>query len=309
LRLPAFSARDKLTGMPVTDQTGTFADVHEARRVLYAKFEPPVLFYVVWAVVVFALFCGSKSLVVEMVAAAALPAASVAAAWWQSRRALLICPRRIRLFSRRVFVLANLFSLLGMIVVLAIVGVVVAALLHRWTWVPVITHRGTTMSYLVPFVVFIVPVMAAVMLPWSIDPYGVDARPMRKVPDQPAVVDPVIEPRQQIMVCAMLAGVDWIDAGFLAKTLGLSDDELRRQTAELVAAQYINVHAYDSRWWFGLTAVGRAAYRRHLRALQQAGLVLRGQPTVAALSLTGEPVIVEVETSTAPVHLERGRRP
>jgi hypothetical protein len=41
----------------------------------------------------------------------------------------------------------------------------------------------------------------------------------------------------------MLAAVDWIEAGFLAKTLRLSDDELRRLTAEHVAAQYINDRA------------------------------------------------------------------
>jgi hypothetical protein len=64
--------------------------------------------------------------------------------------------------------------------------------------------------------------------------------------------------------------------------LGLSDDELRRQTAELVEAQYIDLHPYDGRWWFGLTAVGRAAYRRHLRALQRTGRAYNGQPTVAA---------------------------
>jgi hypothetical protein len=83
-------------------------------------------------------------------------------------------------------------------------------------------------------------------------------------------------------VCAMLAGVDWIDAGFLAKMLRVSDEELRHQTAELVAAQYINVHPYDGRWWFGLTAFGRAAYRRHLRTLQR---MADGQATVAAEGL------------------------
>jgi hypothetical protein len=275
LRLLALLARDKLTGMPVTGQTGTLADVCEARRTLSAKFEPPLVYYVAWAAT-FAVLCGAKSFLLEMVAAAALPAAAVAAAWWHSRRSRLICPRRLRLFSRGVFALASLLSLA---VVLAIVGVVVAAFLHRWTWVPVITHRGTPTSYLVPFVVFIVPVLAAVTLPWRIEPYGIDARPMRKAPDQPASLDPMIAPRQQIMVCAMLAGVDWIEAGFLAKTMELSEDELRRQTAELVAAQYINLHAYDGRWWFGFTAVGRANYRRHLRALQR---VSGGQPTEAA---------------------------
>jgi hypothetical protein len=60
------------------------ADVRAARRTLSAKFEPPVLFYVAWAAV-FALLCGSRSLLLSLVGAAALPAASVAATWWQAQ--------------------------------------------------------------------------------------------------------------------------------------------------------------------------------------------------------------------------------
>jgi hypothetical protein len=267
--------------MVVTRETGTLADVLAARRALYAKFEPSLLLYVAWGAV-FALFYGSKSVLLTLVAGATLPTASVAATWWQARRMRLIYPRRIRLFSRRVFLLTSALGLLSLVIVLAIVVVAVAASLHWWNWTAASTHRGTPMSYLLPFVVFMAPVIAAASLPWLIDPYGIDARPMRKTPDQPAVGDPVIERRQQTIVCAMLAGVYWIDAGFLAKTLRVSDDELRHQTAELVAAQYINVHPHDGRWWFGLTAVGRAAYRRHLRALQR---MADGQATVAAEGL------------------------
>lgn len=258
------------------------ADVRAARRALNATFEPPVVFYLAWAAVL-ALFCGSRSFPLEMVAAAALPAASLGAAWWQSRRARFIRPRRVRLFSRRIFLLAGLLSMVGTVVVLAIAGGAVAVLLHRPAWLPVITHRGTPMSYVVPFVVFIVPVLAAVELPWRIEPYGVDARSMRKAPDQPAVLDPVIAPRQRIIVCAMLAGLDWIEAGFFAKMLRLTEQQLRRQTAELVAAQYIDVHPHDGWWWFGLTALGRAAYRRHLRALQH---VPPERPAMAANGLS-----------------------
>ena len=201
-----------------------------------------MLLYAAWGAV-FALFYGSKSLPLTLVATATLPTASVAATWWQARRMRLIYPRRIRLFSRRVFLLTSLLGLLSLVIVLAIVGVAVAASLHWWSWAAASAHRGTPMSYLLPFVVFMAPVIAAASLPWLIDPYGIDARTMRKTPDQPAVGDPVIEPRQQTMVCAMLAGVDWIEAGFLAKTLRVGEEELRRQTAELVAAQYIDVHA------------------------------------------------------------------
>jgi Winged helix DNA-binding domain len=274
-------ARDKLTGMPVADHIGTLADVRAARRMLSVKFEPPLAFYVAWAAV-FALCCGSKSLLLALVGVAALTAATAAATWWQSRRARFIRPRRIRLFSRRVLVLASLCSLFSLVVVLAIIGGLIAAILHRWTWGAVIMHRATLIAYVVPFVVFIVPVMAAIALPWRIDPYGLDAHPLRKAPDQPAVLNPVIEPRQRIMVCAMLASLECIDAGFLAKMLRSSDEELRQQVGELVAAQYISVYPNGRRWWVSLTAAGRAAYRRHLRALQRAGRVPGRQATVPA---------------------------
>lgn len=267
--------------MQVTRPKGTLADVREARQTLYATFEFSPVLYVAWGVV-FALFYGSKSLPVTVMAGAALPTASAAATLWRIRRARFIRPRRIRLFSRRVFVLTGLINLFGVIVVLAIVGVAIAASLHRWTWAAASAHRGTPVSYLLPFVVFVAPVLAGVTLPWRIDPYGVDALGMQKTPDQPAVLDPMIRPRQQLMVCAMLAGVDCIDAGFLAKILRLSDGELGKQIAELVAAQYLSVHPNGTRWWVDLTAAGRAAYRRHLRSLQRAQSVSNAQQNVVA---------------------------
>jgi hypothetical protein len=264
--MPALVSRDKLTRMSGARPLGTLADVQAARRTLHAKFEPSVLLYAAWGAV-FALFYGSKTLWLTLITAVILPTASVAATWWQARRMRLIYPRRVRLFSRRVFLLTSLLGLLGLVIVVAIVGLAAAASLHWSTRAAAGAHRGTPLSYLLPFVVFMAPVIAAASLPWLIDPYGVDARTMRKTPDQPAVRDPAIEPRQQTVVCAMLAGVDSIDAKFFAKILRVSDDELRRRTADLVASRYVDIHVYYGRWWFSLTAVGRSAYRRHLRAL------------------------------------------
>jgi hypothetical protein len=266
LRLVALRARDKLTGMAVTDQAGTLADVRHARRALSGKFEPPFPVYVVWPAI-FALCFGSKSLLLSLVGAVALGVVPFVLVWWQSTRAGFIRPRRVRLFSRRALVLIGVVCL---IVALAMAVVLLVPVLHARIPMAMIWHTGTPMAYAVLFVIFVVPLIAAATLPWRIDPYGADARPMREVPDQPAVVDPVIEPGRRIMVCAILAGVDWIDAEFLAKTLRISDEELSRQTAELVAAQYISVCPDGERWWFNLTPVGRAAYRRHLRALQRA---------------------------------------
>jgi hypothetical protein len=244
------------------------ADVCAARRALSAKLAPSTQYYLWWGAA-FALFCGSTSWVLQLVGGTAIVGATMAATWWQSRRARLVCPSRLQLFSRAAFGLASLLSLVAMAVVLAIAVTLAAALLHPDRWADVISHRGTPIAYLLPFAMFIVPALAAVMLPWHLDPYGTDARPMRKALDQPAALDPVIEPTQRIRVCAMLAGLDWIEAGFFVDALQLSGQEFHRQTAELIAAQYISVHPQDGRWWFGLTAVGRTAYRRHLRALQQ----------------------------------------
>jgi hypothetical protein len=252
--------------MSNTRPIGTLADIQAARRALQATFEPSTPFYLAWGAV-FAVFCGSKSGVLELLGAIGLPAASMTAVWWQSRRARFISPSRLRLFSHRAFIVASVFSLVAMVVVLAIAGLLAAALLDPDSWLFVISHRGTPMAYLFPSVAFIVPVLAALRLPWIIDPYGIDAPAMRKTPDQPAVRDPAIEPRQQTMVCAMLAGVDSIETGFLAKTLRIGEEEFHRQAAELIAAQYIDVYPYYDRRWVSLTAVGRSAYRRHLRAL------------------------------------------
>jgi hypothetical protein len=245
---------------------GTLADIQAARRALHAKFEPSMLLYAAWGTV-FAVFYASKSSALTLAAGIILPTASVGATWWQARRMRLIYPRRVRLFSRRVFALTSLLGLLSVIIVVAIVVLAVSGSLHWWSWSVAGPHRGTPMSYLLPFVIFMAPVLAGASLPWLIDPYGIDARPMRKTPDQPAMGDSVIEPRQQTAVCAILAGVESIEAGFLAKILRLGQEEFHRQAAELVAAQYIDVYPYYGRRWVSLTAVGRSAYRRHLRAL------------------------------------------
>src|SRR6201995_1748761 len=162
--------------MVVTDPRGSLADVYAARRALSAKSEPPMLFYVAWAAV-FAVFCGSKSSQFSLVGAAALPAASRAATWWQYRRSRLICPSRIRLFTRRVFVLASLLSMVAMVVVLAIATTLAAALWHRVIWMAGFSPRGPPRPSLARSVVFTVPIMAGFSLPSRLDPSGIAAPP------------------------------------------------------------------------------------------------------------------------------------
>jgi hypothetical protein len=101
-----------------------------------------------------------------------------------------------------------LIGLVCLIVALAMAVVLLVPVLHARIPMAMIWHTGTPMAYAVLFVIFVVPLIADATLPWRIDPYGADARPMREVPDQPAVVDPVIGP----------GGGSWCVRSWLAST-------------------------------------------------------------------------------------------
>ncbi|MCB0926458.1 MAG: MarR family winged helix-turn-helix transcriptional regulator [Mycolicibacterium insubricum] len=116
-----------------------------------------------------------------------------------------------------------------------------------------------------------VMISAMYALGWRLDPTGVDSSPLCEYPHRPATLDPLIAPRERLAVCAALAGAGQIGDDLLARTLGISTYEVSRVTADLVRAQYIYVQPDGPRWWLGLTPHGRAAYRRHLRALLEGG--------------------------------------
>jgi len=241
---------------------GTVDDVYRVRRALHALVQPRWLFagpylLVMMQIAIWPLAC--------LMGLWALPVGFVAYGswfgWWlvmaRRLRKLPVRPVPVEMFSRR--------ALLGT------VGLVVALLfaLLACSAVPVVLGGMRTLQILNPLLVLLcVPVIYAIMpLVWRWDPTGVNSPPLRDLPDQPATLDPLIAPREPLAVCATLAYVGQLGDDLLARTLGISTYDVSRVSAELVRAQYIYVQSDGPRWWLGLTPAGRAAYRRHLRAL------------------------------------------
>lgn len=241
----------------MTDRTdpapGTLADVREARRALLAVFEPRwlrVLVCLVGPVVLAAV--AAPNLAVAVTALAMLLAGQVALLRWQYTRP--VRPQPVRLWANRVYAMW-LGLVVGFVVLL---GVVRAVLPYP-------------QAAAVMFVVGVLLLTAGYTVAWNSDPLGTHGLRLAGLPDDPPGLDPAIAPRYPLQVCAILATVDQVDAALLSRMLRLSVDGLDLQTAELVAAQYLNVEQGGRQHWFGLTPIGRSAYGRHLRALQSAG--------------------------------------
>lgn len=225
----------------MTNRPGTVADVYGARRALMAYFQPPLVAAVVFALT-FAAQVGSSARDprVYLIVTFCLCVEMVVFACWSYPRGQLVRPRRFRLFTTRVYVVIALLALPA-VAVTAAVGVA-----------RVMTHLGTAVAMLLVFSVWMAMWLAMITVPWRLDPYGIDIPRLRGVPDQPAVVDETIAPRQQLMVCAMLAGAERIDARLLTRSLRLSDQELGQLTAGLIGAHYIHTHPDGARRWVGL---------------------------------------------------------
>lgn len=241
---------------------GTLDDVSVTRRALYALIQPgwmhlatlfPVLALAcAWPLIRLLHFWGMLLI---------LAATATWLTWFLVKargvRALPVRPVPVRFFSRRVFrgvlalMVAGLATVLAYWAVLAVVVDPTVAL--GWT--------GAGMLFLIPFI------LAVPAIGWRLDPTGVDSSALRDLPDQPATLDPLIASREPLAVCATLAYVGQLGDDLLARTLGISTYDVSRVSAELVRAQYIYVQPDGPRWWLGLTPAGRAAYRRHLRAL------------------------------------------
>ncbi|MEZ0365683.1 hypothetical protein ACAG26_18535 [Mycobacterium sp. pUA109] len=246
--------------MAVVERTGTLDDVRDARRALMGAYEPPrlgLVFLVVTSATLAALGASDVSnFPVIFTAEACLIVEMIAYSCWSYPRSRLAHPRRFRLFTTRAYLVMWLMGVIGLSVMIPVMAGAVA-------------QRGTATAYALLFVAMVGTGIAITEVRWRLDPYGVDMPALRKVTDQPAVVDALIEPRQRLMLCTILAGPDRVDARMLTRAQRVSDEELGQLTAELVAAHYLSVYPEGRRWWFGLTHTGRTVYRRHLRALLQ----------------------------------------
>jgi len=94
-----------------------------------------------------------------------------------------------------------------------------------------------------------------------------------------AQLDPVIHPIHRLRICATLDNGTAVEMAVVKEVTGLSASALSKQVTALVEAGYVTQErsGRDSRRiWLSLTAPGRAAYRDHVRALQEIAAGLDG---------------------------------
>lgn len=84
-------------------------------------------------------------------------------------------------------------------------------------------------------------------------------------------LDPIIHPAHRLRICALLAAATTLELAIVKEHSGLSASALSKQVAALVDAGYVEQqrsHTDSRRVWLSLTRDGKAAYRRHVRALR-----------------------------------------
>lgn len=85
--------------------------------------------------------------------------------------------------------------------------------------------------------------------------------------------DELIHAPTRLAIMALLAATDWADFAFVRDSVQLSDSALSKQLSTLEAAHYIQIRksfvGKRPRTSARLTREGRAAFNRHVAALQQ----------------------------------------
>jgi DNA-binding transcriptional ArsR family regulator len=86
-------------------------------------------------------------------------------------------------------------------------------------------------------------------------------------------LDELIHPPTRLAIVSLLAAVEWADFKVIRDQVGLSDSALSKQLSTLERAGYVQIRkAFVGklpRTSARLTAVGRAAFRQHVAALQK----------------------------------------
>jgi DNA-binding transcriptional ArsR family regulator len=86
-------------------------------------------------------------------------------------------------------------------------------------------------------------------------------------------LDELIHPPTRLAIVSLLAAVEWADFKVIRDQVGLSDSALSKQLSTLERAGYVQIRkafvGKRPRTSARLTAVGRAAFRRHVAALQK----------------------------------------
>ena len=89
----------------------------------------------------------------------------------------------------------------------------------------------------------------------------------------PARLDELIHAPTRLAIVSLLAAVEWADFTFIRDEAGLSDSALSKQLTTLQAAGYVQIRKAFAgkrpRTSARLSKAGRAAFQRHVAALQQ----------------------------------------
>ncbi|QAY77607.1 transcriptional regulator [Sphingosinicella sp. BN140058] len=92
-------------------------------------------------------------------------------------------------------------------------------------------------------------------------------------------LDPVIHAPARLQLSALLAGVDEMEFASARETIEVSDSVLSKHLAQMQEAGYVRLRKAAlggrQRTWLSLTAQGRAALERHLRALEKIAALAR----------------------------------
>lgn len=98
--------------------------------------------------------------------------------------------------------------------------------------------------------------------------------------DVPSGFDAVLHPPVRLQIASVLAQVQDAEFALLKKITGASDSVMSKHLAALSEAGYVTLRkaAADGRQrtWARLTSSGRAAFRRHVNALEALAATARG---------------------------------
>lgn len=98
--------------------------------------------------------------------------------------------------------------------------------------------------------------------------------------DVPSGFDAVLHPPARLQIASVLAQVQDAEFALLKKITGASDSVMSKHLAALSEAGYVTLRkaAADGRQrtWARLTSSGRAAFRRHVNALEALAATARG---------------------------------
>jgi DNA-binding MarR family transcriptional regulator len=86
-------------------------------------------------------------------------------------------------------------------------------------------------------------------------------------------LDELIHPPTRLAIVSLLAAAEWADFKVIRDQVGLSDSALSKQLSTLERAGYLQIRkafvGKRPRTSARLTTAGRAAFKRHVAALQQ----------------------------------------